>query len=149
MEKRKVSILGISRLLPSTPGAYLGCLRGLLELGMVLSMGEGGPKQALVDLGRLSNQVLHGFPLGPGLFGQRLKRRTVAFGLVSQRLGRGLDQALGELEGPLLKGEGVLYGRPQGFLRGIKTSWISLSCLSRSIILSSPLLFRWKTQSSN
>src|SRR5215216_7580929 len=68
MEKRKVSIIGISRLLPSTPGAYLGCLRGLLELGMVLSMGEGGPKQTLVDPGRLSNQVLHGFPLGPGLF---------------------------------------------------------------------------------
>src|SRR5215210_1091472 len=120
METRKVSIIGISRLLQSTPGAYLGCLRGLLELGMVLSMGEGGPKQALVDLGRLSNQVLHGFPLGPGLFGQRLKRRAVAFGLGPQGLSRGLDQASGELEGPLLKRKGVLYGRPEGFLRGVK-----------------------------
>ena len=45
-------------------------------------MGEGGAKQALIDLGRLSNQLLHGFSLPPGLFGQDLERSTVVIGLV-------------------------------------------------------------------
>src|SRR5215217_1789885 len=83
-------------------------------------MGEGGAKQALVDLGRLSNQLLHGFSLPPGLFGQSLERYTIILSLLPQGFWPGLDQASGELESLLLKREGVLYGRPVGCLGGLE-----------------------------
>src|SRR5215208_6940501 len=84
-------------------------------------MGEGGAKQALIDLSRLSNQLLHGFSLPSGLLGQCLERRTVVLGLGLQSLWHGLDQEVsGELEDLLLKREGVLYGCPVGCLGGFE-----------------------------
>src|SRR5215212_6679415 len=95
-------------------------LVSLLELGVVLVMGEGGAKQALVDLGSLPNQLLHGFSLPPGLFGQSLERYTIILSLLPQGFWRGLDQVSGELEGLLLKREGVLYSSLVGCLGGLE-----------------------------
>jgi hypothetical protein len=58
-------------------------------------MGERSLKQALIDLGRLPDQILHGLPLLSRLFRQYLKRRTVILGLGLQGLRWSLDQASG------------------------------------------------------
>src|SRR5215203_2410126 len=87
---------------------------------MVLVMGEGGAKQALVDLGSLPHEVLHGLALPPGLLGQGLERDTIILSLLPEGLRRGFEQAPGKLEGLLLKREGVLHGRPVGFLGGLE-----------------------------
>jgi hypothetical protein len=83
-------------------------------------MGEGGAKQALVDLGSLPNQLLHGFSLPPGPFGQSLERYTVVLGLVPQGLWRGLEQASDKLESLFLELKGVLYGCLVGCLGGFE-----------------------------
>src|SRR4051794_39351189 len=83
-------------------------------------MGEGAEKKALIDLGRFSNQVLHGLSMPPGLLGQGLEHRMVVLGLGPQRLLWGLDQAPSELEGSLLKREGILYGCQIRCLGGIE-----------------------------
>ena len=83
-------------------------------------MGEGGAKQALVDLGSLHHEVLHGLALPPRLLSQGLERYTIILSLLPQSLWRGFEQALGKLEGLLLKREGVLHGRPVGSLGGLE-----------------------------
>jgi hypothetical protein len=83
-------------------------------------MGIGGLKQALIDLGRLSNQLLHDLPMLPGLFSQCLKPHVVTLGLTPQGLRRSLEQISSELEGLLLKRKGILYGSAVGSLGGLE-----------------------------
>src|SRR5215216_359720 len=83
-------------------------------------MGEGGAKQALVDLGSLPHQLLHGFSLPPRLFDQSLERYTIILSLLPEGLWRGFEQAPGKLKSLLLKRKSVLYCRPVGCLRGFE-----------------------------
>ena len=104
-------------------------------------MGEGGLKQAFVNLGRLAHQVLHGLPLLPGLFDQGFKRSAIVLRLSLQSLRRGLKQTSSKLKGLFLERKGIIYGR----LVASKISWTSCSVLPRSIICigSFSLFFRF------
>src|SRR4028118_145940 len=103
---------------------------GLIELLVGLTMGEGGLKQAFVNLGRLAHQVLHGLPLLPGLFDQGFKRSAIVLRLSLQSLRRGLKQTSSKLKGLFLERKGIIYGRLVGLL----------SCLENllGIMLGSP-----------